>query len=30
VIKYQHSYQAAARLVSVVDEMTQTLVNLGR
>jgi flagellar hook-associated protein 1 FlgK len=29
VIQHQHSYQAAARLVSVVDEMTQTLVNLG-
>ena len=30
VIQHQHSYQAAARLVSVVDEMTQTLVDLGR
>jgi len=30
VIQHQHSYQAAARLVSVVDEMTQTLVNLGQ
>lgn len=30
VIQHQHSYQAAARLVSVVDDMTNTLVNLGR
>ena len=30
VIQHQHSYQAAARLVSVVDEMTQTLVSLGQ
>jgi flagellar hook-associated protein 1 FlgK len=30
VIKFQHAYQAAARLVSVADEMAQTLVNLGR
>lgn len=30
VIQYQHAYQAAARLVNVVDEMMQTLVNLGR
>lgn len=30
VIQFQHAYQAAARLVSVVDEMTQTLVDLGR
>jgi flagellar hook-associated protein 1 FlgK len=30
VIQHQHSYQAAARLVSVVDEMTQTLIDLGR
>lgn len=30
VIQHQHSYQAAARLVTVVDEMTQTLVDLGR
>lgn len=30
VIQHQHAYQAAARLVSVVDEMTQTLVDLGR
>lgn len=30
VIQYQHAYQAAARLVTVVDEMMQTLVSLGR
>lgn len=30
IIQHQHSYQAAARLVSVVDDMTQTLVDLGR
>lgn len=30
IIQHQHSYQAAARLVNVVDEMTQTLVDLGR
>ncbi|HXT19093.1 MAG TPA: flagellar hook-associated protein FlgK [Gemmatimonadaceae bacterium] len=30
VIQHQHAYQAAARLVSVVDDMTQTLVDLGR
>src|SRR5262249_55580084 len=30
VIQHQHSYQAAARLVSVVDDMVQTLVDLGR
>lgn len=30
VIQHQHAYQAAARLVSIVDEMTDTLVNLGR
>jgi flagellar hook-associated protein 1 FlgK len=30
VIEHQHAYQAAARLVNVVDEMTETLVNLGR
>jgi len=29
VIEHQHAYQAAARLVSVVDDMTKTLVNLG-
>jgi flagellar hook-associated protein 1 FlgK len=30
IIEHQHAYQAAARLVSVVDEMMQTLVELGR
>ncbi len=30
VIQHQHAYQAAARLITVVDEMTQTLVDLGR
>ncbi len=30
LIKYQQAYAAAARLVSVVDEMSQTLINLGR
>lgn len=30
LIKYQQAYSAAARLVSVVDEMSQTLINLGR
>lgn len=30
VIEHQHAYQAAARLVSVVDEMMATLVQLGR
>jgi flagellar hook-associated protein 1 FlgK len=30
VIQAQHAYQGAARLVSVVDEMLDTLVNLGR
>ncbi|HVX41891.1 MAG TPA: flagellar hook-associated protein FlgK [Gemmatimonadaceae bacterium] len=30
IIQHQHSYQAAARLVNVVDEMTQTLVQLGQ
>ena len=30
VIQAQHAYQGAARLVSVVDEMMQTLVDLGR
>jgi flagellar hook-associated protein 1 FlgK len=30
VIEHQHAYQAAARLVTVVDEMMQTLVELGR
>ena len=30
LIKYQQSYAAAARLVTVVDEITNTLINLGR
>ncbi len=30
LIKHQQAYSAAARLVKVVDEMTQTLVDLGR
>jgi flagellar hook-associated protein 1 len=30
VVQHQHAYQAAARLVSVVDDMTQTLIDLGR
>lgn len=30
VIEHQHAYQAAARLVQVVSDMTDTLVNLGR
>jgi flagellar hook-associated protein 1 FlgK len=30
VIEHQHAYQAAARLVNVVNEMTQTLIDLGR
>jgi flagellar hook-associated protein 1 len=30
IIQHQHSYQAAARLVTVVDDMAQTLIDLGR
>lgn len=30
LMKYQQSYAAAARLVTVVDEITNTLINLGR
>ena len=30
LIKFQQSYAAAARLVSVVDELSETLINLGR
>jgi flagellar hook-associated protein 1 len=30
IIQHQHAYQAAARLVNVVDEMSQTLIDLGR
>ena len=29
-MKFQQSYAAAARLVSVVDEISNTLINLGR
>jgi flagellar hook-associated protein 1 FlgK len=30
VIKFQHAYQAAARLVTIADEMAQTLIQLGQ
>ena len=30
LMKFQQSYAAAARLINVVDEMSQTLINLGR
>jgi flagellar hook-associated protein 1 FlgK len=30
LIKYQNAFEASARLVSVIDEMLQTVVNLGR
>jgi flagellar hook-associated protein 1 len=30
LIQYQHAYQAAARVISVVDSMLETLINLGR
>ncbi|HYW52276.1 MAG TPA: flagellar basal body rod C-terminal domain-containing protein, partial [Gemmatimonadaceae bacterium] len=30
LMKFQQSYAAAARLVSVVDEISETLINLGR
>ncbi len=30
IIQYQHAYQAAARIVTVVNDMADTLVNLGR
>lgn len=30
LIKFQHAYQASARLISVIDELLQTLVSLGR
>ncbi|HEY4133106.1 MAG TPA: flagellar hook-associated protein FlgK, partial [Gemmatimonadaceae bacterium] len=30
VIQFQHAYQAAARLVTVADEMAQTLIQLGQ
>jgi len=28
LIKYQHAYDAAAKLISTVDEMLQTLINM--
>ena len=30
LMKYQQSYAAAARLITVVDEMSQTLINMAR
>jgi flagellar hook-associated protein 1 FlgK len=30
LVKYQRAYQAASRLVSVADELYQTLLNLGK
>ena len=30
LVKYQNAFQASARLVSVIDEMLETVVNLGR
>lgn len=30
LIRFQHAYQASARMISVIDEMLQTVVNLGR
>ena len=30
MLKYQKSYEAAARFISVAQEMTDTLINLGR
>lgn len=30
LLRYQHAYAAAARFISVVDEMLTTLINLGR
>jgi flagellar hook-associated protein FlgK len=30
MIKQQQAYQAAAKLIGVIDEMTQTLINLGK
>lgn len=30
LMKYQQSYAAAARLITVVDELSQTLINMGR
>ena len=30
LIRFQHAFQAAARVVAVIDELTRTVVNLGR
>ena len=30
MVQFQHGYQAAARLLTTIDEMLQTLINLGR
>lgn len=30
MVQFQHGYQAAAKLLSTIDEMLQTLINLGR
>lgn len=30
LIRYQRAFEAAARVVSVIDELTQTVINLGR
>jgi len=30
LVKYQRAYQAAARLVSVADQLYQTLIDLGK
>jgi len=30
LMKFQQSYAAAARLIAVVDELSQTLINMGR
>ncbi len=30
MIKFQHAYQASARMVSVIDQLLQTLIGLGR
>jgi flagellar hook-associated protein FlgK len=30
MMQYQQSYEAAARFISVAQEMTDTLINLGR
>ena len=28
LIRFQHAYQASARVISVVDELTQTVMNM--